>query len=1031
MNPNDNTRITHAGANPGRLAVMLSMLPSIFAMLLTLGLAATMSAPEVRAQTAANPQDFDNIDVMSRNDTIGIWSDGTTMWVADTHNDYISAWSLLTKQRDTLKEIPDSVLTAAGNGTPRGLWSDGVTMWVSDSSDDKIYAYNLQTKQYDASKDFDTLDAAGNEAPSGMWSNGETMWIADTTDDVIYAYNLATKARDRSKDFRTLDPAGNEAPRGLWSDGETMWVSDSDDDKLFAYNLRTKARDADKDLNTLSAAGNNHPYGIWSDGTVIWAVDFNDEKIYAYNLADGTRVSTLTLNVAADAAEGTVTEGENAVFTVFRSGALGDGVTVSVNVAQEGDFAANTDPVTVTIATNLGSAKFTVGTVDDDAIEDGGSITVTLADSPAMGYTNAAIPSASVNVIDNDGPTVLALSPESVTESLPMEFIVRLSGTSVFTVSVAYATEDGTATSGIVGTAGADYEAVSGILTFLPGQTEHKVEVATWPDKVAEGEESVFLVLSNARNSTLGNERVAALIIEGLTNERYKALNEAILPHVAATVADENTRAIQDRIQAAFSGEEKGSGSASSALQSLADSPLQFLVGVLESGADYTPADMDFTATFGEQGGGGGFFDDVSLWGRGYQRNLSVKDPRVDFSGDITGLMLGLDTQVSNSIYGLAVSHARAELDWEDADFTGTHETELSGLHPYFGWSGPRGIHLWGSLGYEEGDLEIIKHGGVELPYKRDVKMHTAALGGYGALWRRDSAAGAGDLRLNLVADSVYARLEVEHSPLAESEIGTVKVETGWYRAGLELDYGLDLSQGGAFGFSLEVTMRDDYGDARNGNALELSSSFDYVAPGSGLRFDLGYRSLMSSDDDIDEWGVFGGISYAARDDGRGLSLSFTPQWGVVGDSHQRLWEGGFSRLPTVDTADGGQPGALDSSPLLTGHGSMDSPAMLYRLDVKYRLPVLQGRELMTLFARTDMQQGVRSRVLGADLNIGAYFSTGLEVNLDRGSSLGSVYAPSAFPGSTVSGVYGTSRVIALPAASNGRRAYLRYERKF
>ena len=232
-------------------------------------------------------------------------------------------------ERDSDKDF--NTLDAAGNGSPAGIWSDGTTMWVADYSDDKIYAYNLSTKARDSAKDFNTLVAAGNDSPRGIWSDGTTMWVADdgdrqdlrlqpehqgaglsqglqypcccrkrkarqasgpterrcgwrtTRDRKIYAYNLSTKAGDSAKDFNTLDAAGNEGPEGIWSDGTTMWVADYSDDKIYAYNLSTKAWDFGKDFNALDAAGNEGPEGIWSDGTTMWVTDYSDDKIYAYD----------------------------------------------------------------------------------------------------------------------------------------------------------------------------------------------------------------------------------------------------------------------------------------------------------------------------------------------------------------------------------------------------------------------------------------------------------------------------------------------------------------------------------------------------------------------------------------------------------------------------------------------------------------------------------------------------------------------------------------------------------------------------
>ena len=231
-------------------------------------------------------KDFNTLDAAGNNYPGGIWSDGTTMWVADDFNNKIYAYDLASKARDASKDF--DTLAAAGNNYPAGIWSDGTTMWVADFTDGKLYAYDLASKARDASKDFDTL-AAGNNLPSGIWSDGTTMWVAGWLDGKLYAYDLASKARDASKDFDTLDVVGNNSPLGIWSDGTTMWVADLSDGKLYAYDLASKARDASKDFDTQAAAGNNYPFGIWSDGTTMWVADWLDGKLYAYDLASKAR----------------------------------------------------------------------------------------------------------------------------------------------------------------------------------------------------------------------------------------------------------------------------------------------------------------------------------------------------------------------------------------------------------------------------------------------------------------------------------------------------------------------------------------------------------------------------------------------------------------------------------------------------------------------------------------------------------------------------------------------------------------------
>ena len=246
-----------------------------------------MDCGESAARDPAN--DFDTLVTLNRA-PIGIWSDGTTMWMSDGFNAKLYAYSLATKERDSSKDF--DTLVAAGNRTPLGIWSDGTTMWVVDISDEKLYAYSLATKDRDSSKDFNTLVAAGNRDPLGIWSDGTTMWVSDRIDDKLYAYSLATKERDSSNDFDTLVAAGNGFPGGIWSDGTTMWVLDRIDDKLYAYSLATKERDSSKDFNTLVAAGNRDPLGIWSDGTTMWVSDRIDDKLYAYSLATKERDSS-------------------------------------------------------------------------------------------------------------------------------------------------------------------------------------------------------------------------------------------------------------------------------------------------------------------------------------------------------------------------------------------------------------------------------------------------------------------------------------------------------------------------------------------------------------------------------------------------------------------------------------------------------------------------------------------------------------------------------------------------------------------
>jgi parallel beta-helix repeat protein len=85
-------------------------------------------------------------------------------------------------------------------------------------------------------------------------------------------------------------------------------------------------------------------------------------------------------------------------------------------------------------------------------------------------------------------------------------FTVALSVASTQTVTVSYATADGTAT------AGSDYAAASGSLTFAPGTTSKAVAVSVSGDTVPEGDETFFLNLANPTGAAVGDSQGRATI---------------------------------------------------------------------------------------------------------------------------------------------------------------------------------------------------------------------------------------------------------------------------------------------------------------------------------------------------------------------------------------------------------------------------------------------------------------------------------------------------------------------------------------
>ena len=88
-------------------------------------------------------------------------------------------------------------------------------------------------------------------------------------------------------------------------------------------------------------------------------------------------------------------------------------------------------------------------------------------------------------------------------------FVVTLNPSSSDTVTVDYATSDGTAT------AGDDYTAKSGTLTFSTGQTSKTVSVAIIDDTTDENDETLTLTLSNAAGGKIDDATGTGTIRDG------------------------------------------------------------------------------------------------------------------------------------------------------------------------------------------------------------------------------------------------------------------------------------------------------------------------------------------------------------------------------------------------------------------------------------------------------------------------------------------------------------------------------------
>ena len=178
---------------------------------------------------------------------------------------------------------------------------------------------------------------------------------------------------------------------------------------------------------------------------------------------------------------------------IFADFSLTEGTASSnvdyLNVSNFASFQAGT--VTTTIAVPL---------VPDNIFEPDETFSVNLSNP-----TNCTIADGlGLGTITNDDPQpIISITSSFRTEgaagtSVNAQFNVLLSNPSSQTITVSFGTANGSAT------AGSDYVATSGTLTFNPGETSKSIPVQVTGDNIDETDETYVVNLSSPTNATIG-----------------------------------------------------------------------------------------------------------------------------------------------------------------------------------------------------------------------------------------------------------------------------------------------------------------------------------------------------------------------------------------------------------------------------------------------------------------------------------------------------------------------------------------------
>ena len=182
---------------------------------------------------------------------------------------------------------------------------------------------------------------------------------------------------------------------------------------------------------------------------------------------------------------------------------------------RDGTAAAGSDyrPVdgTMTFAPGQVAMTASVAVIDDTLDEvDEETFAVALSANTGASLDRAADRATATGVIvDDDDPPEVTVDDAAGDETVgSLAFVVSLGGPSAVDVAVDYATADDTAT------AGRDYEARSGTLSFAPGTVARTVLVPVLNDTEDEPDETFVVTLSDPRNASLAVSSATGTIID-------------------------------------------------------------------------------------------------------------------------------------------------------------------------------------------------------------------------------------------------------------------------------------------------------------------------------------------------------------------------------------------------------------------------------------------------------------------------------------------------------------------------------------
>ncbi len=667
-----------------------------------------------------------------------------------------------------------------------------------------------------------------------------------------------------------------------------------------------------------------------------------------------------------------VAEGDSSsatlTFTVSLSPASYQATTVSYADTGTGTATSGTDYTaitgsTLTFAAGDTSKTITVQVTGDIANEPDETVVITLSNATG----NAEIGTANgTGTITNDDPGIsiadATIEEGDEDETTTLTFTVTMNPAAKTRTTVSYASSDGTAT------AGTDYTAVSGTLTFEENDDSKTIEVSVLGDILSEADETMTVTLSSPNPSYTLVDDSATGTIEDNDELVQDELDTEIVAEVAREVTTSVVAAVGSRVASVVGGASVAppvnvpstdlpstGGFADSGLLSILarsvkhdrerDRGLQRSEMSLYRSLDgasfaYSPSALSANGSSGGEHSG-----ILTVWGSVDYRKMSGSGTgTLTWDGELASLNIGTDTlSESGVLFGVAVGASKGSFGYQGSigGSSGVLKIRVKTLNPYVGWSVSESASLWASVGYGRGKINYNDNEAESSSSK--MKLASAAFGGRYRLFSTDGSTDGRLVQVDLKGEAWGLRNKVEgdeQRPMgSKSRAHGMRIAVERHQSGV-------LESGASLRLSGEAGVRWDGGSGDTGTGFEVGGTANYSDSATGIKVVATTRVLVDHESNRKEWGA--GLTVGCQVDGRetGMTYRSSLSHGKAESGVDSLWDSSAAsrtsseekNLATrLDTEVGYRMyGASGLHTPYVGFGAEDGSKRDYRVGMRY-----------------------------------------------------------------------------------------------